>query len=91
MSSFLVSPMNLEEGDLIVAIVSANNGIGDSIFSSPNTAGELVQVAPKQPPTAPTWNILTTKTQIVVDYPTLDTSLTGGSSILSLNLKWDKG
>lgn len=54
MSSFLVSPMNLEEGDLIVAIVSANNGIGDSIFSSPNTAGELVQVAPKQPPTAPT-------------------------------------
>jgi hypothetical protein len=34
---------------------------------------------------------LTTKTQIVVDYPTLESSLTGGSQILSLNLKWDKG
>jgi hypothetical protein len=39
MSQFLISPMNLEEGELIVAIASANNGIGDSTFSLPNSIG----------------------------------------------------
>jgi hypothetical protein len=91
MAHFLASPLNLEEGDLIVAVVLSNNAVGPSINSAPNTAGQLVQVAPKQPPNAPTRNILTTKSSIVIDYPTLANSLIGGSPILSLNLRWDKG
>lgn len=47
MALFLQPPLNLFEGDLIVAIVNAYNGVGSSIYSDPNTSGELVQVPPK--------------------------------------------
>jgi hypothetical protein len=39
-------PFNLQQGNLIVFKVRANNGIGSSPYSQPNTAGALIEVEP---------------------------------------------
>lgn len=73
----------LKQGDLVRAVVSAENSIGHSDFSSVNTVGALVETIPRAP--APvTRNELTSYLQIVVDWTLLQTEEeTGGTAILS--------
>lgn len=59
--------------------------------SSLNTAGILAQIVPHKPATAPTRNIGTTIDKLMVDYALPTALLTGGNTILSLNLQWDQG
>ncbi len=50
MTVFMQSPLNLVQGDLIVARVSVRNSIGWTASSSPdNVAGPLVQTRPSKP------------------------------------------
>ena len=69
----------------------AINSLGEGPFSSLNTDGILAQTVPHQPPTAPSRNSGTSVSTLIIDYPTLTGEYTGGSTILSLHLQWDKG
>jgi hypothetical protein len=48
-------------------------------------------VLPHKPPTVPSRNSATTKSQLRVDYAPLIGTTTGGSTITSLHLQWDQG
>ena len=86
MQILTAAPFSLAQGTLIRATVVAYNVIGGSIQSTLNSFGELAQVPPKQPPQAPLRNADTSESLLKVDYPMLSGLLTGGSTILSLQL-----
>ncbi len=65
------APYSLQQGTLIRATVRAYNVIGGGIISTLNSFGELAQVAPKKPPTAPLRNADTSESILKVDYPML--------------------
>lgn len=74
------------QGDLIEVRIRAVNLIGDSLDSSVNSAGALVEKVPSAPPVAPLRNLATDMTSVTVDfYPLIGTSI-GGAPILSYEL-----
>lgn len=91
MQILVASPYSLAQGTLIRASVRAYNVIGGSIESTLNAFGELAQVPPKQPASAPLRNSDTSESLLKVDYPMVTGLLTGGSTIFSLQLQWDQG
>lgn len=85
------SPFSIPQGELIKVRVSASNSLGFGIPSSLNTDGVLAQTIPHKPSGAPTRDESTSTTQLVINYSVLTNDLTGGSTIESLHLQWDKG
>jgi len=84
-------PYNLVLGDLVQVKVRASNLLGDSLDSSPNTAGAWIETVPSGPPVAPMRNALTGMTSITVDYHPLTGTARGGAAVLSYELQWDQG
>lgn len=84
--------MGLSQGDLIVAVVSAVNSKGVGPASEANSVGELAQLPPAAPTTAPTRGAGTSDGQLDVGWAflTLD-SETGGSAVVSYALDVDDG
>jgi hypothetical protein len=80
---------NLQQGDLIVATVTATNAFGTSTVSAVNTAGALIETVPHQHASAPTRGSLTYETQIHLEYAVLTGGETGGSTITSYVVLWD--
>jgi hypothetical protein len=85
------SPWGLALGALVQVKVRATNLLGDSVDSSPNTAGALIETVPSSPPVAPLRNALTGTSSITVDYHPLAGAARGGAPILSYELQWDQG
>jgi titin len=83
------SPFDLALGDLVQARIRAVNLVGESVDSSQNTAGALIETVPSAPPVAPLRNPLTTQTSLVVDYYALTGSAIGGTAVLSMELEWN--
>ena len=63
--------------------------MGDSVDSSQNTAGALIETVPSAPPVAPLRNSATGMTSITADYYSLTGTAIGGAPILSYELQWD--
>jgi hypothetical protein len=85
------SPFSLQYNDLVVVKARARNVWGYGAFSENNTSGAHVQTEPNAP-ASPTLDIvISTLTQIKVDWQSLAPMSTGGSSITSYNLQWDAG
>jgi len=83
------NPYLLEFNDLVVAKARARNAWGYGIYSESNTAGASIQTEPSAP-ASPTLDIvLSTLTQIKVDWSPLTGLNTGESPITSYNLQWD--
>jgi hypothetical protein len=92
--SVLTSPTgyNLQLGDLVVAMVAAINDKGEGQFSGTNIIGALAETPPQTPPTGPARGILTTETQLDVNWEFLTTyEQTGGTDIISYELDMDDG
>jgi titin len=85
------SPFSLVLGDLVQARIRAVNLVGESIDSSQNTAGALIETVPSAPPVAPLRNPLTTMSSLTVDYYALTGSAIGGTPVLSMELQWNQG
>ena len=85
------SPFSLVLGDLVQARIRAVNLVGESVDSSQNTAGALIETVPSAPPVAPRRDPLTTMTSLVVDYEALTGSAIGGTPVLSMELEWNQG
>ena len=76
----------------MIATVEALNVVGYSMPSITNTVGASVRTEPHMPSLGPQRNDAgTTDTQIKVDFANLVDPDNGGSTVLSLNLQWDKG
>jgi hypothetical protein len=71
--------------------VRAANSVGESPYSSQNTAGALIETVPAAPPVAPARNALTSMSSITVDYLPLTGTAGGGAPVLSYELQWDQG
>jgi len=90
-------PFALPLGRLIQAKVAARNSVGLGAYSALNTAGVLAQTAPLKPASPPQRNAASTQYALVLDYPFAVTPgppagyEDGDSTILSLNLQWDRG
>jgi hypothetical protein len=83
MSSLIVDPYALVQGNTVLARLVAVNSIGASIPSSVNSVGALVELVPQKPPVAPTKNAATTQNSLVIDYIHLEGTAVGGTQILS--------
>ena len=81
----------ITQGTLIQARISAYNSLGFGIPSTLNVDGVLAQTIPHKPAAAPVRGESTSSSQIEVLYALLEGELTGGISLTSLNLQWDKG
>lgn len=88
MQTLRAEPFNLEQGDIVVAIVRAVNANGEGAYSEPNSVGVEIEVEPAQME-APVRGSGTTETQIELSWTTIEGLSTGGASIDSYNLKWD--
>ena len=87
----MASPFNLQEGASILAEVIAINSIGQSLASSTNSLPAItVQTIPHTPSQPPTL-VFYSESEIDLNLPTIDTSETGGSSILSYALYMQSG
>ena len=84
-------PFLLEQGDPVIARVSATNQIGTSDFSDLNSITGLIQTVPGKPPTEPSRGPLTTTSQIHVQIGELSLEESGGSPVLSYEITYDKG
>jgi hypothetical protein len=62
MTAFIAAPFNLQEGNLIIAVVEALNGVDYSPASDDNTSGATVRVKPHDPTLAPLRGSLTSET-----------------------------
>jgi hypothetical protein len=82
-------PYSLVQGDLVAAVVSAYNIEGWGPVSTVNTAGALIEVIPSKM-VAPTSGPNTLENQIHVKWVALLGVNTGGKTITSYNLQWDK-
>lgn len=90
MAYLWTDPYNLPQGETVVATVEAYNVNGWSVPSTANTVGALVEVKPLQ--MAPvTEGADTLENQIEIDWVALTDTDTGGATITSYNLQWDKG
>lgn len=92
MSIFMDAPLSLQQGALIIARVAVKNDIGWTLPSIDNTVGTLVQTKP-QKPLAMTYDPAltdTSKTTLSMTAFT-DSTMTGGSPIVSYSLEWDNG
>ena len=91
--SILVSPpYNLPLLDTIYATVEAFNLVGYSTPSALNAPGAVILTEPLSPPGAPyRVDSGTTDTRIQVNFDNLVSPNNGGSTIISLNLEWDRG
>lgn len=87
--SKLTGDYALPQGQLVVAVVEANNVIGYSVPSAENTVGALAQVVPQAPAAAPTRSASTDTTQLVVDW--VGQTQDGGAAITSYELQMDSG
>jgi len=85
------SPFSLVLGDLVQVRIRAVNLVGESLDSSQNTGGALIETVPSAPPVAPLRNPLTTMSALVVDYYDLTGAAIGGTPVLSLELQWNQG
>jgi hypothetical protein len=84
-----VSPYSLVASTTIIVKVRAHNSFGWSSYSTPNSAGAAMQTVP-QKMTAPTMDVLSSNTQIIVDWTYVTTSpANGGSTVLSYGVMWD--
>jgi hypothetical protein len=84
--------MDLSQGDLIVAVVSAVNVKGEGPTSDPNTEGELAQEPPAAPTNAPYRGSGTSTAQLDVEWEFLtNNGDNGGSAIISYGLEVDDG
>lgn len=84
--------MGLAQGELIVAVVSAVNAKGAGPPSEANAVGELAQLPPAAPASAPTRGVGTSDGQLDIGWAFLTASSeTGGSAILSYALEVDDG
>ena len=80
------------QGDEITARVAAANLAGFGSAGPVATANTvLAEVVPHKPASAPTRGLLSSETQIVVDWVALASPANGGSAITSYNLEWDQG
>jgi titin len=84
-------PFSLVLGDLVQARIRAVNLVSESVDSSQNTAGALIETVPSAPPVAPRRDPLTTMTSLVVGYEALTGSAIGGTPVLSMELEWNQG
>jgi len=92
MNQFMLAPLSLVQGDLIVARVSVKNAIGWSTPSVDNSAGVRVQTIPHTPLPMTADLANTDTTQATVSMTALvDLVQTGGSPIVSYSLEWDQG
>ena len=91
LSVLLQEPWNLQFDQLITATVTACNRNGCGVESVPNTDGARTQTVPLQP-APPVEAQLTNENQVHVSWAIQSSHVeTGGSDILSYNLRWDKG
>lgn len=83
LSTFTSAPFSLAQGVLILARVSATNDQAlTSVVSNPSSSNAYVVAKPHQPPSAPSRNVLlSTKTLLQVDMPSITGTLTGGLTI----------
>ena len=90
-ATMMASPFNLQEGASILAEVIAINSIGQSLASSTNSLPAItvqtIPHTPSQPPTLVSYS----ESEINLTLPTIDTSETGGSPILSYALYMQSG
>jgi len=92
METLTGADLNLVLGDLVVAMVRANNEKGAGQFSSTNFIGALVEVRPLAPTNAPRRGVRTNEFRIDVDWDFLKTyEQRGGSTIDSYELQIDDG
>jgi hypothetical protein len=75
----------------VQARIRAVNLVSESVDSSQNTAGALIETVPSAPPVAPRRDPLTTMTSLVVGYEALTGSAIGGTPVLSMELEWNQG
>lgn len=85
------SPYLLVQGDIVKVRVLAQNAIGDSSYSTVNTLGADIRVAPLTPLLAPYRGSLTTITQIQVLVAQITGAQTGGSPITSYYIEFNDG
>lgn len=85
------SPYDLEQGDVVKAIVQSLNVNGWSPLSNVNTAGGTVQVEPHQMSAPQSITSLTSQSQLSVEWDALSSLVAmGGVEVTSYNLQWDK-
>ena len=82
MSILLSTKYNLVQGNLVVAKIAAENQMGTSSYSSPNTVGALIEVVPTKP-VAITKGSQTTESQIQLVITPLSGTATGGAPIIT--------
>ncbi|MCP3681809.1 MAG: fibronectin type III domain-containing protein, partial [bacterium] len=92
MSLLNSSPYSCTPGQLIRAKIKAENSIGWSAESTPNTTGSLCQTVPSIPSSVPSKGVSTSMSQVEVDIAPLSTgSETGYSTITGYEISWDQG
>ena len=83
------SPYNLEFKDTVVAKARARNIFGSGHYSEPNLTGAAIQVEPFTVGDAVLDIVVSSLSQIKLDWPQLQGDGTGQSPITSYNLQWD--
>ena len=92
MSELRGAPWSLVLNSVVKAKFRARNLLGWSSAYSPETvAGASMPTAPLAPPTAPTEDILTDDTQLVVRWAALTGDYSGQDTITGYQVAWDGG
>ena len=81
----------MAEGALVIATIAASNYKGQGAFSSENTSGATVEVAPHSPSHLPRRGTANSSTQIQVDWDFFSSFARGRDPILSYKLQMDDG
>lgn len=91
MINFIQEPFLLEQGDLVVAIIKAQNAVGWSDFSDQNYFGVNIQTKPMSAPESLVVDTVNSNQhQIIVTVPEVtDIELVGGSEVTLYSLEWD--
>jgi len=90
MATLTAGPFSLTQGTIVVARVLATNAIGSSSYSTPNSLGADIRVAPHAPSVAPSRGDGTDVDRIEVVISQLTSTATGGSSITSYNIDYNE-
>ena len=90
-SSIIVSPWSLSEGNIIKVRVLAINRVGSSAYSTLNEEGAVVQGVPHKPITPPQRGSRTNTDQVEVIMEALSLENRGYAPATSYYLEWDQG